>query len=334
MKNIRSAVDAYNLFPNELNEVTDGLYQVNTGQHKYALKQSGISGEELSVWKDVYQLASKYDIRSILPVYLTKHSALYTKQIDLIHYLTPWITDEMNGDGPAIQAIFKCIAETHAKTKKVYRVEPAPIIDRFSEYRKSCSTIHHRLLEYVERFEQNRFMSPFELQVCTHFHVLNRTLSELDRNIEQFCNIMDDKGEWNYSLCHGNLDVSHVLKENQSYLINWENALFDNATVDLSRFFNHHVRHKYHSSDKLMEYLSTYISGNPLNQQEAYLLAITTLNPLPYIKVIDAYHDDPSKDTMVFRTQELEYAFRQLNFGLNCSIGLEKHIADKIQDDS
>ncbi|WP_174613947.1 phosphotransferase [Virgibacillus ihumii] len=329
MENIRKAVSAYNIYPVKFKQETDRLYQVDTGQQKYALKQSRMNKQALSVWEDTYRLASKHDIKSILPVYLTNHSKIYTDQNDLICYLSPWIPNKkLEEDMQSTRTIAECIAEVHAKTKKDYQVEPEPIIEKFSEYRKRCSTMQRNLLHYVEMFEQNRFMSPFELQVCTHYHLLNETFQELDWKIEQFCSELGDTAEWNYSLCHGNLKESHTLHGDQPYLINWENAFYDNATTDLIQFFNHKVRSDYQSSDKLMDFFFSYISGNPLKQQEVYLFVISSLNPRTYIQMIDAYHNRSSGDTMVYRTKELEYAFRQLKFGLYCSNWLEKHLSD------
>ncbi|GAA0601378.1 spore coat protein YsxE [Virgibacillus siamensis] len=334
MKSISKAISAYNVYPDDFTKVTDRLYQVGTGRQKYALKQSGMNKQALSVWKDTYRLASKYNIESILPVYLTKHSAPYTIQNDDICYLSPWIPNKLKDDMEVIRIMAECIAEVHAKTKKAYRVETAPIIKTFSNYRRQCSAMHQDLLNYVEMFEQNRFMSPFELQVCTHYRLLNDGFQELDWKIEQFCSELDDTSEWSYSLCHGNLNESHTLHGDRPYLINWENAFYDNATTDLNQFFSHHVRYDYYSPEKLMDCFSVYNSGNPLKQQEMHLLAISALNPQHYIKTIADYHDRSSEDTMVHQTKQLENSFRQIKFGLYCSKWLETHSTGDITDDS
>ncbi|WP_077327244.1 phosphotransferase [Virgibacillus siamensis] len=334
MENIEKAAGAFNLFPVKMEQITDRVYQIDTGQHQYAIKRSslGKKAKALPVFEEVYRRAAKHTITSILPVYLTRHAGLYTEQNGQIYYVTPWISDDVNNNEQVIQSIYKSIADTHAKTKKVSHMDTSPVIEKFANYQKRCAAKQNKLLESVELFEQRRYMSPLELQVCTHFHILNDAFAELDRKIGDFNFELGATNKWNVCLCHGNLKSSHILHGDEPYLINWEKASINNAITDLVVFFKHQLCHWYQTSDKLMEHFSVYASRNSLNQAEINLLSLQMLDPQRYITTLDAYLRG-SDDTMTSRTIQLESALRQIKFGLYCSKYLEEQYSDLSQAD-
>ncbi|MFB4166620.1 hypothetical protein [Virgibacillus sp. JSM 102003] len=306
----------YGIYPYKIERISKRLFRISDGNHYYALKQSLLNENNLDLWEYVYHQAYSQNITSILPVYLTKQSRLYVQYDQSYYYLTPWLTSNKLDHQQIINNLYNAIGEVHGKTKRTQLIEANTVVNTFNEYQKNCAELYRRQLYYVELFEKNRFMSPFELLVCTQFRMMDNVLSTLNSCIERFISEIQNDQEWNYSLCHGNLDLTHILLHNDSYIINWERANYDNAIADLSILFKYLVRNYDQSSSQLTDSFSVYTSKNILKKSELYLLAIYLLNPFPYINQIQDYIDNPSNDTMINQVKRLQYSARQMLFGL------------------
>lgn len=328
----RKAAEVYDIYPDAMDPVTERLYWIRDGQHEYALKQSSVRNETLADWENVYHRANKHGLRAILPVYLTKDSSLSTLQNQHYYYLTPWIPANSYDQQQQIKELYDCIGRVHAKTKQSQIINTANITKHFMDYQKNCLAIQNRLLKYVELFERNRFMSPFELLVCTHYQLLDRVFLELNSHIDQLLQEMETEMEWSYSLCHGNLDISHVLHQNHSYLTNWEKAKYENVTVDLSTFLINQAQYDRYSSDHLLHLFSIYTSHNTLTKSEVHVLAIHLLDPHHYIQLIQQYNEKKSTHSMLDQTRSLQYAMNQLTFGLRWAEFMEKE-TDELSED-
>ncbi|WP_280141229.1 phosphotransferase [Lentibacillus halodurans] len=307
------------MYPHQIRKISERLYQVSDGQHVYALKQSRLTKNTVQKWEQIYHQAYALNLPNILPVYLTRQSDLYVKMDDSYYYVTPWIFEYQQSREQAITNGFETIGNIHAKTKQSISIDTDSILGNFRQYRQKNAELQNILLDYVSRFEQNRFMSPFELQVCTHYHVLTRLLPELDDHTVRFMNELESDQKWTYCLCHGHLTLSHFLHHRHTYLINWEQAAYDHAVFDLTTLLHGQVRHYDLSPEQLVELFSAYNRKNPLNTSEKHLLTIYLLDPAHYMSLIDNYVEHPEQQTMIKRTQLLQSAFHQLELGLKWS---------------
>ncbi|QKY69589.1 phosphotransferase [Lentibacillus sp. CBA3610] len=317
MYTIEKVIKSYGLIPAKIEKVTNRVYKVSDGRNTYALKLSKLTENTVSAWEQTYHHASAFHLTNILPVYLTDQSNFYVIMDDsYYYYLTPWIPEGQPSDEEATTNAYEAIGNIHAKTKESISVEMETVLERFDTYRKECSDLQHKLLNYVQLFEQNRFMSPFELQVCTHYHVLVNVLNELDHRVGRFMNELENEEKWNYCLCHGDLKSSHFLHDRHTYLINWEEATYDNAVSDLSILLQRQARNYEQSPAQLAKLFPAYNRMNSLTASEQQLLTIYLLDPSHYISLIDNYTVKSDQQTMIKQTQMLQSAFRQLELGL------------------
>ncbi|UJL44977.1 hypothetical protein KFZ58_11135 [Virgibacillus sp. NKC19-16] len=331
MEVLKKVLNSYTVYPLAIEEVTERLFRVSDGQREYALKMSLLSKESLVDFENVYHTAFSKNISTILPVYLTKNGNLYMEMDQTIFYLTPWIeTPNTEKNSQLIEHLYKNMGTVHAKTKQTQSISTERLIHEFTTYKAFCEHTSKEFLAFVEQFEKNRFMSPFELLVCTHYRDLEFALKEITKRIEQLIDEQEEETTWNFSLCHGNLRFSHTLG---GHVINWENAYYENAVMDLAAFFKQEVSHYDRPRVALMEQFSTYNHENELNQNEWHLLIIYLLNPTNYLKIVQQYVGDPSTDTMVNRVRKLQHAHRQLLFGLQFSSFVETEYETSILDD-
>lgn len=331
MEILKKVLNSYAIYPLAIEEVTERLFRVSDGQREYALKKSLLTKESLADWENVYHIAFSQNVAAILPVYLTKNGNLYMEMNQTIFYLTPWVeTPDTEQYSQLIGNLYKNMGTVHAKTKQTQTISTERLIREFTTYKAFCEHTMNELFAFVEQFERNRFMSPFELLICTHYRDLEFALKEITKRIDQLIDEQEEEITWNVSLCHGHLRFSHTLG---SHVINWENAYYENAVMDLAAFFKQEVSYYDRPVDALMEKFSTYNHENKLNQNELHLLIIHLLNPTNYLKIVQQYDGNPYTDTMVNRVRKLQHSHRQLLFGLQFSNYVETEYETSILDD-
>lgn len=315
METINKVLASYAVYPLKIEKVTDTVFRIEDGQHVYALKRSSLTKQSIANWENVFRQANAQNVTSVLSVYLTKQRYLYEESNNKIYYLTPWV----EASRQSVERLYHCIANVHAKTKQSHPIEMEAIHNQFNTYKRHCESAQQRLLDYVERFEEKRYMSPFELLVCMQFRDLELVLRESLKRIDQFLQEQTDQSTWNYSLCHGNLISSHLLDAGHTYLINWENAHYGNAIQDLVHFFKHEVTAYDAPTESFIELFTIYMEENELTKSELYLLTVYLLDSTDYVTRVEKYTDGTSSDTMVAQVKSLQHAYRRLVFGLHWS---------------
>lgn len=311
-------------------QITNKLYRLDDGYRIYALKKSSLTRKTISMWEHVYQQAHSSELTEILPVYLTKQSTLFKEHNQKLYYLSPW-NDEKH---PTIEVFYRSIGRIHKETKqKQPIIDDGEIIRQFQQYQRYAQDAQTKLLSYIEAFEKQRYMSPFELQVCTHYRDIELVLKKMDERIEQFLEEIK-QSEWNHSLCHGHLAFSHVFGETNVKIINWERAYIENAVLDLVVFFKNETVMYDAPIDSFIQSIPSYMEENKLTDGEFFLLLIHLLDPTSYFTIIQHYTSKTSERTMIQHVKHLEHAYRRLIFGLQLSNYFEDEYENILPDES
>jgi len=329
METVKKVLTSYAVYPLKIEQITDALYRIEDGNRVYALKRSSLTNKSVANWENVFHQVNAQNITNVLPVYLTKHRKLYEQVNGTVYYLAPWV----EGNRQSIERLYHCIGNVHAKTKQSRPIDVQLIEQSFHTYKNQCKEKHKQLLTYVEQFESNTYMSPFELLICTHYRDLELVFLETHKRVDQFIQENNEEAVWNYSLCHGSLKFSHFLNENQTYLINWEKAQYENAIQDLVDFFKYETIVYDASAESFIRPFTTYMDANPLTKQELYLLTVYLLDTTDYITLIENYMENITKHPMVYQIQSLQRVYRQLVFGLHWSDYVENEYESISLDD-
>ena len=89
-----------------------------------------------------------------------------------------------------------------------------------------------------------------------------------------FYNIVKDKNSFRYSYIHGNLDIDHLIENNNLYLISWDNSRLDLPIYDLVNFYR-----KNYADIDLNSILAVYEKKVLLKKEEKFLLISLLLLP-------------------------------------------------------
>ncbi|MFC3040027.1 hypothetical protein ACFOGI_07155 [Virgibacillus xinjiangensis] len=326
MESIQRVMNAYSIYPANITQITDRLFRIQDGQGDYALKRSLMTHETAVSFENTYHLASSRNLDAVLPVYLTHNRKLHVEMDGHIYYLTPWVqTDEHRGRKDHIKGIYRHLGDIHARTKRKKDLAQEDAWKRFDTYRDYCQSTHRELTSFIGQFEKKRYMSPVELLVCTHFKELEAACHIGSKRTEQLVDSAKKDGTWSWSLCHGNLRMSHTLQTAADpFFINWENSRFDNAVSDLTGLYSRETLYHNHPGSWFIELFGSYMQRNRLSETELHLLVIHMLDPSHYMKLVKQYTGKADKGRMMDYIPPLQRYYRRVLFGLEFSQHIEQ----------
>ncbi|MFD2628693.1 hypothetical protein [Oceanobacillus kapialis] len=329
-------LQSFSVYPLNIENITTHLWKVKDGNRAYALKESKLSPHAITNWENIYKLADYHKLSAVMPVYMTRNGQLYQEHLGKFYYLSPWMEKDQNrGTPPLITDFYKNIGNIHAKTKQSRNIDKEAFIQEFSAYKQACETLFKELNRTVSRFEQMHYMSPFELMVLTQYRDLEIVFQVMAKRLNQLVYVADEEDLiWNTSICHGQLSKDHlVYSNNGTQILNWEQAHYENATMDLVRFFREESLEYDSPSSDYIEQFKGYIKENELTEKELQLMTIYLLHPFSYYRVVQEYVKNPKANSMLVATSQLQRAYRQLIFGLNWSDYVEKEHESLVLED-
>ncbi|MFS0672951.1 hypothetical protein [Ornithinibacillus sp. 179-J 7C1 HS] len=324
MENVRRILESYRVFPIDIEKVTERLYFIKGNKQQYALKRSSLTDSRIPTWINIYRTAYTQNIPNILPIYLNKSGKLFTKDGEDIYYLTPWI--EHQNRNASIGKVYQNLGFIHSKTKRIQQItgeNRESSRENFLLYKKQMAEYRKKLLDHVEQFEAEHFMSPVELFVCTQYRDLVQVFYVLEKRLNQYLESLEELSEWKVCLCHGRMKDSHVLHGNQLFFINWEHASFNNPILDISTYLKHKTQYYDTEERLLLDQLKLYTEENKLENHELTLLSIHLLDPTDYVRIIDTYRNTKSMN-MIDYVVKLQRYHRQLLFGIRFSEYIEE----------
>ncbi|WP_042223323.1 phosphotransferase [Oceanobacillus manasiensis] len=332
---IEKILKLYSVYPLTVENITTHLWKIYDGNRSYALKESKLSSGAIANWERALKLADYHQLSSFLPVYMTRNGQLYQEHLGKYYYLMPWIEQDSNrGDSRNLADFYSSIGLVHAKTKQSKQIDKDTFIREFGTYEQACETLFNELNRTVARFEQSHYMSPLELMVCTQFRDMELVFQNLTKRLKQLVYVSDDEQlTWNTSMCHGQLNRDHLLYHHHTQFINWEQARYENATMDLVHFFRAETLDYDAPTSAYTEQFDSYIKENKLSEKELQLLTIHLLHPFSYCRLIQEYVENASSQSMIVTTRQLQRAYRQLTFGLEWSDYVEKQYETITFDD-
>ncbi|QDP40756.1 phosphotransferase [Radiobacillus deserti] len=318
MDHIQEVLENYQIASTNIIPITSRVYKIQSHHLSFALKRSKLDENSLRKWQQVYNIANKQHLSSILPVFLTKGQDISYLYDGNYYYLSPWCESrEVDEPEHEMESFMKELGTIHKQSKQSYPFDRQLAGKQIKKEKKQLNQMEHRLTSYVEKFERRRYMAPFELRVCTHYRDLIRAFHVLHEWYDTYLEEIEKMTSITISLCHGNLRSSHkVFQQDMTYFINWEHAYFGPPVQDLASYLFYEAKYHDNRIDYIIQSLPVYEASNPLEEYEKNLLAIHSLNPSYYMNVIQRYLKREYKRPQPFQIRYLEYHYRRIIAGL------------------
>lgn len=129
-----------------------------------------------------------------------------------------------------------------------------------------------------EAFLSNEFLSPSQYLFMRNFTIIKDSLSFCSSEIEKWYDMVKDEKRQRVVVVHNNLKLDHYIRNEDEYLISWDESVVDSPIVDLIKFYNEHYADLEFSS-----ILTKYLDNFALNDSEMKLLFICISIPKKYV---------------------------------------------------
>ncbi|SFM05853.1 spore coat protein YsxE [Gracilibacillus orientalis] len=312
-------IEAYQLQPEEIEQVTERVFKIKANSQQYALKRSRLYPDDLGRWQAIQQFIQQKQILGFVPLYYAENNQLFVQDQEHIYYLMPWVEQDYT-DQPIDEyaTAIHAVGRLHAATMDYHQIAPMKQNKTTIEqqFQQELSTYRDQMLKYVRYFEAKRFMSPYELQVCMYYRDIEHTFNQLERWQEIYLDVMDETEKMKYTLCHGNIRPSHyVVTQTNTYFLNWEDAFMTSPTYDLAAYYQYLFQ--FHDCDigKVIDSFSIYCRYIDLSDYEKALLALQLLSPSKWIQEVSSSMQSSRNKNTVNSSIKIEQEYRRLLFG-------------------
>lgn len=171
------------------------------------------------------------------------------------------------------------VANLHNKTSYKKAINPKTNKDIYLNIKGYIKYLKIKYEEELEDLELLEYPRPSEQIFMYNYSKLISSLDFISKELEEWFKLVSNNTEERVVLTHGNLDLSHFIRSDNDYLINWKNSKEDSPIKDLIILY-HNIWDKVNFKEVLEEYLRL----SELSKTEQKLLFINISLPLEYTK--------------------------------------------------
>lgn len=199
--------------------------------------------------------------------------------------------------------LINLISLLHSKTSYYKEITNDKIKKIYEELLGRVEYLEEYLNKIIYEIEDNVFVSPSGNLILINSSKIFSSLTFLKNEIEEWYKISIDTNKMRVSIVHNNLELDHYIKNENEYLISWDNYIIDSPILDIVKLY----KNVYLTMD-FSNPLNVYIEKFPLNENEKKLLFIMlvmpdeinlTNNELKNISIVRKYLD------YIYKTENL-----------------------------
>lgn len=185
-------------------------------------------------------------------------------------------------DEPNDQKMFDLmyvVSLLHLKTTYYREVDIEDYKKIYEDVNDSIVDIYNYYNGIMDSIETKVYYSPYEHLIARNISMVYKSLDYARKNISYWYDLIKDKSKQRVVTIHNNLDISHYLHSDKSYLISWGKSKIDMPIYDLLKLYHNHYL-DFSFNELFLEYEKRY----PLLEEERVLLL--TLMSIPF-KIIN-----------------------------------------------
>ncbi len=199
--------------------------------------------------------------------------------------------------------LINLISLLHSKTSYYKEITNDKIKEIYEELLGRVEYLEEYLNKIIYEIEDNVFVSPSGNLILINSSKIFSLLTFLKNEIEEWYKISIDTNKMRVSIVHNNLELDHYIKNENEYLISWDNYIIDSPILDIVKLY----KNVYLTMD-FSNPLKVYMEKFPLNENEKKLLFIMlvmpdeinlTNNELKNISIVRKYLD------YIYKTENL-----------------------------
>ena len=170
--------------------------------------------------------------------------------------------------------LIELVSLLHNKTTHYKEVDSEHYKQVYEDINNNIAYLYSYYNDLITMIESKIFPSPSEYLLSRNISKIYAALSFSKSEIEKWYEIVKDKKKDRFVVVHNNLDLSHFLRNKNSYLISWDKTKIDKPIFDLYKLYKRH----YNEFD-FIEVLKKYERNYPLSEEERKLFFILIALP-------------------------------------------------------
>ena len=246
------------------------VYIIEDRNHKYALKLNTSN-------YDIYKYLLSRDF-----VFFPENFNDVTDNYDLSEY----IDDVELTKDQKINDLLLILASLHHKTSYMREIALDEIKKIYEDIQENIQKTKNYYLEINDVIDKELFLSPSMYLLARNISLIYYMLEYAKNKVNDWYQEITKEKSVRVSLLHNNVDINHLIVNNNHYLISWDRACFDNPIYDIVQFYQ-----KYFHAMNLMDVLRIYESKNTLSNQENDLLLVKLAIPKKIKLTNNTYQD-------------------------------------------
>ncbi len=170
--------------------------------------------------------------------------------------------------------LINLVSLLHSKTSYYKEITNDKIKEIYEELLGRVEYMEEYFNNIIYSIEDNVFISPSGNLLLINSNKIFASLNFLKKEIEEWYKISIDSNKMRVSLVHNNLELDHYIKNEEEYLISWDNYIIDSPILDIVKLY----KSVYLNMD-FSNPLKVYMEKFPLNEDEKKLLFIMLVMP-------------------------------------------------------
>jgi len=189
--------------------------------------------------------------------------------------ITRYLDDIEVPDEQRIEDLIYLTSILHTKTTFYKNVDLDYIKEIYEEQQKKQDYLYNYYLELQNIIESEVYMSPSQYLLIRNISDIYKCIIKSKEMINKWYEVIKEKKKIRYAMNHGNLDKSHLIENNDIYLVSWDKAKINLPVYDLANLYNNNQK-----EIDLLDLLNIYQTKYELTEDEKYLfLSLVSLPP-------------------------------------------------------
>jgi spore coat protein YsxE len=336
----RSLLREYGVEP-EFVEDLGRVKKIHSNYGMLALKKINLPYNQLSQYENNLQFLHENNYGIGVPIYRTRRGNSFVfDQEYKAYYLMPWLQphrEEERNDHAFY--LFKQLGELHANTVKEQKINDGEADAVMENIKGQWQNRMDEMEAFVQKCEENTYMSPFELYFCTYYQDLIRAKEFAAKKLDEWKEMMSNQSTYRTVFTHGKPSLQHFLynAEGQGVFINFEKSGYSPPINDLLYFFYRSCKSYPFQTDDRFQWFQTYQKHFPLSEDELTMFIAYLAYPENLYGVFYRYKTDKRNKSELKHLQLLQRAFWQMKnieYFLTSIVMLEEEKKRKEQQES
>ena len=171
--------------------------------------------------------------------------------------------------------LINLVSLLHSKTSYFKNVPVDKYKEIYDNIKNNLTYVSNKYDEMFMEYLKVEYYTPHEYLFLRNYSLIYNAINYSNTKLDEWYSKIKDKTRERVALVHNNLQLDHIIKNKNDYLISWDSYTFDTPILDLYNLYKQEW-----NNIEFKEVIKTYNSNFSLLEEEKILLYI--LISIPY----------------------------------------------------